>query len=302
MMKLKPDYIKEKMKSKIGLAIPCFNNLDVIKKSLPAVYSDKFLVVLFDDGSTDGTKEWVQANYPNIEILSGDGENWWTGSLAKAIDFCLANECDYVVSINADVLISPKIVQRLIEVSIDNGNAIVASMVVDIDNPDTILWSGSKFKKIHKLVPIYSPRYIVKAGNKVNKLSDLPFEVDEVHGRGVLIPRSAFEILGNYDGYTFPHYGGDNDFSFRAKRHGIKMLVDPLSIARVHIGNTSLNLSEHSSFWRRLGSIKNYLFVRKNGEAVFVWWKLYRKHLPPLYFLQSYIFILILNVYRRLGN
>ena len=288
------------MKSKIGIAMPCFNNLDVIKNSLPAVYSNKFIVVLFDDGSTDGTTDWVKANYPNIEILSGDGENWWTGSLEKAVDFCLTNECDYVVSINADVLISPKIVQQLIDVSRCNSDSIVASLVVDIDNPEKILWSGSQFKKIHKLLPIYASRYIVKAGNKKTELSDLPYEVDEVHGRGVVIPRSAFETLGNYDGHTFPHYGGDNDFSFRAKRHGIKMLVDPLSVARVYTGNTSLNLREHSSFWGRLVSIKNYLFARKHGEAVFVWWKLYRRYLPLKFFLQSYIFILILNIYRRL--
>jgi len=56
---------KEKMKAKIGTAMPCFNNLDVIKKSLPAVYSDECYVVMFDDGSSDGTKKWIRENYGN---------------------------------------------------------------------------------------------------------------------------------------------------------------------------------------------------------------------------------------------
>ena len=287
---------------KVGIVIPCFNNLDVIKKSLPSLYSDDFMVVLFDDGSTDGTKEWVEENYTNVNILSGDGTNWWTGSLRKGIDFCLAEDCAYIISVNADVLISPEIVRRLVDVSKSNLDSIVASLVVDIDDPQRIVWSGSKFGKIHRLVPILSSRYCVKAGNSVDKVPNEPYEVDEVHGRGVVIPRSVIEKLGNYDSKTFPHYGGDNDFSFRAKHNDITMLVDPTCIAKVHSDNTSINFKEYQSFWHKLVTIKNYLFVRKNGEAAFVWWKLYRKHLSPLYVLQSYLFILILNIYRRLGN
>ena len=290
------------MKAKIGIAMPCFNNLDVIKKSLPAVYSDEFYVVVFDDGSSDGTKKWIRENYANISLLSGDGSNWWTGALAKAIEDCLAEGCDYIVSVNADVLISPEIVHRLVDVSKSNLNSIVASLVVDIDDPQTVVWSGSKFGKIHRLVPILSSRYCVKAGNALDKVPDEPYEVDEVHGRGVVIPRSAIEKIGNYDSKKFPHYGGDNDFSFRAKYNDITMFVDPTCIAKVHSDNTSIDFKEYQSFWHKLVSIKNYLFFRKNGEAVFVWWKLYSRHLPPMYFIQSYIFILVLNIYRRLGK
>jgi GT2 family glycosyltransferase len=288
------------MKSKIGIAMPCFNNLIVVKKSLPAVYSDDFLIVLFDDGSEDGTKEWVLNNFPNVRVLTGSGENWWGGSLKKAIDVCMAEGCDYIVSLNADVIISPEIVLRLTDVSKSNSNAIVASLVVDVNNPEQILWSGSVFGKIHKFIPIYSSRYLVKAGNTVDKLAKVPYEVDEVHGRGVIIPNNVLKKIGNYDSTTFPQYGGDTDFSFRAKSNNIKMLVDPLCIAKVFVENTSLNKREILSFRKKLFSIKQYLFVRKNGEALYVWWRLYRKHLPLRYLLQSFIFVILLNVYRKI--
>ena len=288
------------MRRKIGLAIPCFNNLDVLQQSLPTVYSDEFLVVLFDDGSSDGTQEWVKANYPAAVVLRGDGEHWWTGSLEKAISYCLARGCDYIVSINADVLISPTTVHQLLEVSRAHENAIVASLVVDINNPEEILWAGSFFKRVHALVPIYSHQYVMKAGNSIKKLPSSPYLVDEVHGRGVLLPRTALEVVGNYDGERFPHYGGDNDFSFRAKRCGVKMLVDPESIASVYTDNTSLGVKSNSSLWGRFKSLRNYLFVRKNGEALYVWWSLYQRYLPVQYFFQSFVFIIALNIYRRM--
>jgi len=288
------------MNKKIGVAIPCFNNIDVLRYSIPSIYSDDFFIVLFDDGSSDGTGNWIRENFPKICYIRGEGDNWWTGSLAKAIDCCMTNNCEYIVSLNADVLITPDIVYELVKFSESNNNSIVASLVVDIKNPKKILWSGSKFGRIHKWLPVYSSRYFVKPSLSVDYVPDRAYEVDEVHGRGVLIPSSVIAKIGNYDFRTFPHYGGDTDFSFRAKENGIRMFVDPLCLAKVFAENTSLNKKEKISFFGKLISIKNYLFKRKNGEAVFVWWKLYKKHLPLPYFFQSYLFVIILNIYRKL--
>jgi GT2 family glycosyltransferase len=289
-------------KNSICVVVPCHNNLDVLKHSIPLVYSDDFLIVLFDDGSTDGTKEWVKNTFPNIHILQGDGSNWWTGSLAKAIDYCMVSQCNYIVSLNADVLITPEIVNKLIKCSKDNNDSIVASLVVDANNPEKVAWSGSRFERIHKLLPVYSSRYFVKAGFSVNDVSHKAYEVDEVHGRGVLIPISTIKKIGNYDFKAFPHYGGDTDFSFRAKKLGIKMLVDPSCLAKVFVEHTSLNIKKSTFSFKKIISIKNYLFKRKNGEAIFVWWKLCKRHLPLRYFFQSYLFIIILNIYRKLTN
>jgi GT2 family glycosyltransferase len=293
---------EEKMNPKIAIAVPCHNNLDVLKYSIPSVYSDNFYIVLFDDGSTDGTEKWLKENFPGIHYLQGDGSNWWTGSLAKAINYCMINQCNYIVSLNADVLITPDIVNKLIKCSKDNDDSIIASLVVDINNPEKVAWSGSRFERIHKLLPVYSSRYIAKSGTLIGNTPKTAYEVDEVHGRGVLIPSDIIRRIGNYDFKIFPHYGGDTDFSFRAKKIGVKMLVEPLCLAKVFAENTSLNKKEKVSFFGKLISIKNYLFERKNGEAIFVWWKLYRRHLPLPYFFQSYLFVIILNIYRRLTN
>jgi GT2 family glycosyltransferase len=287
---------------KIGIAIPCHNNLDVIVESLPSIYDDNYFIVVFDDGSTDGTEEWIHKNFPEVHCLRGNGQNWWTGSIAKAIDLCLKNNCEYVVSLNADVIINPSIVSKLLETSKKNNDSIVASLVVDLNNKDNILWSGSFFQKIHKFIPIYTSKYFVKSGTKVKDISSKEYEVDEVHGRGVLLPRQAIEKIGNYDFKNFPQYGGDTDFSFRAKKNGIAMLVEPSCIAKVFVDNTSLNKKQKLTLIKKIKSIKNYLFDRKNGEALYVWWNLYRKHLPLRYFIQSYIFVILLNLYRKITN
>ena len=269
---------------KVGVVIPCFNNLDVLKKSIPSIYSDDFIIVVFDDNSSDGTSKWLKKYYPKIIQIKGNGNNWWTGSLAKGIQYCIDNNCKYIMSVNADVLVSPELIFRLIETSKTYNNSVIASLVVEVDNPNIILWGGSYFKKIHKLIPIYSPRYIVKAGNDIKSISSEIYETDEVHGRGVLIPSIVIKNIGNYDYNNFPHYGGDNDFSFRLKNNNIKMYVDPSCVARAFADNTSLNIREKMSLSKKIIGIYRYLFIRKNGEALFVWFKLYKKHLSFKYF------------------
>jgi GT2 family glycosyltransferase len=290
----------EKVNKKIFVVIPCFNNLDVLKESIPSIYSDLFSIVIFNDGSTDGTETWIKKNYPKIHTINGDGSNWWTGSLKKGIDYCIEKQADYIVSLNADVLITPDVIKKLINCSQNNSDAIIASLVVDINNPLSVLWTGSKFCKIHKYIPIYSSRYILKAGKSISESNSNPYLVDEVHGRGVLIPAKVFKRIGNYDSNTFQHYGGDTDFSFSAKQACIKMLVDPSCIAKVFVENTSINKNENGSITKKIISIKNYLIDRKSGEALKVWWNLYKRHLPYRYFLQSFLFVILLNIYRRL--
>ena len=61
--------------SDISVVIPSYNNLDYLKlihSSVRAI-SDKVELILYDDGSTDGTKEWLTSlNEPNTitHILS----------------------------------------------------------------------------------------------------------------------------------------------------------------------------------------------------------------------------------------
>lgn len=65
----------------IAILIPVHNGLQFTKKCLHSIYVDlrnnvddpgKFMVIVIDDGSTDHSKEWITANYPETLILEGD--------------------------------------------------------------------------------------------------------------------------------------------------------------------------------------------------------------------------------------
>ena len=65
-----------KLKSVIGrfLKSPVYGEVD-------------YLIV--DDGSNDGTQQIVKETYPEVEILSGDGNLWWTGAMHLGVEYIL---------------------------------------------------------------------------------------------------------------------------------------------------------------------------------------------------------------------
>lgn len=285
--------------AKLGIAIACHNNLDVLKQTLDSVYSIDFTIVVFDDGSTDGTYQYITKNFPFVIYLNGDGTNWWTGSIAKAISECFRMGCEYVISLNADVILSSSDAIKLVKYANNLPNSIIAALVVKSDNTNLIAWGGSKFDKLHKFLPIYSSRYIHKSGTDVSSLNNVPYNTDELHGRGVLISKSVYELIGNYDYKKFPHYGADTEYSFRAKKNAVKLWILPSIKAKLFVENSGM-ISNDKNLISKINNTFKYLFKRKNGEALRIWWLLLKRYVPFYAVIPSYIFIISLNIYRKL--
>ena len=49
------------------------NHLKALNTQFPAS------VILVDDGSTDGTSDFVALHYPEVRVVRGDGNLWWGG-------------------------------------------------------------------------------------------------------------------------------------------------------------------------------------------------------------------------------
>ena len=80
----------------IAILLPVFNNLDFTRSTLEelgglrdGVDGANFNIVLIDDGSTDGTSEWVQQNHPEVILLHGDGNLWWSGAINMGAQYAI---------------------------------------------------------------------------------------------------------------------------------------------------------------------------------------------------------------------
>ncbi|MCD6496780.1 MAG: glycosyltransferase family 2 protein [Deltaproteobacteria bacterium] len=285
---------------RLGVAIAAFNSADVIRGCLQPLRGLDADVVLFDDGSSDGTAEIARQVRPDIVILHGDGNQWWTGGTNAAIEECLKRGADYVLLLNPDVRIDRRGVEQLVEYAQGTVLTVVAAMVVDDRDTDRIAWAGSRFGRVVPGLPVYASRFVAKSGTLVSDLPETPYEVDDAHGRGVLVPRTVIEAIGLPDATRFPHYGADIDYFFRARKAGAKIVVYPGVRARLLVDHTGLRAPDSRTVKGRVVNIWNYLFARKHGDAVRMWWRLYWAHLKPHQAVASYAFVLAVNVFRKM--
>lgn len=219
------------MKS-IAVLIPVHNRIETTKQGLVSLqksleyYKENgkrqllVQIIVVDDGSTDGTSQWISSNYKDIELLRGNGDLWWTGAINRGADYAIITlKSDYLLLWNDDVHPDQEyflIVENLIE----NGhcnNTVIGSKIVFANSPEKI-WSAGGFFN----------RFTGNFGmNSKNGITGQPFiECDWQPGMGTLIPVKSITSLGiKWDEKRFPHYHGDSDFTLRCRSKGMKIVT-----------------------------------------------------------------------------
>lgn len=283
---------------KIGVAIAAFNRKKLLLECLHFLMKssgvNNLFVAVLDDGSNDGSFEALLETFPGrVAVARGDGNFWWTGGTNVAVAMCLGAQCDYVLLLNPDVVVTTAQIDGLVERSIREDIPIIAPVVVSVHDSECVVWAGSRWAPIHPLLPfIWVSRYLVRQGVSTRDLPDAYYATSEVHGRAVLVRSDVFRRVGMHDQVRLPHYGADTEFSFRCGMAGVKMAIDPHVRVMLHDDNSGMrDMKSFRAYWA-------YLTRRKNGEALRVWWQVLTRSLPWYQAIPTYCFILSLNTFR----
>jgi len=239
----------------IYVLIPVFNRLKLTQSCIESINNHAIdidlKIILVDDGSSDGTTEWVQSNYPKVTILQGTGSLYWGGAIHYGVEYILknCNSHDYILLVNNDVLLAENTISELVNFcEQQNRKAVVGSISIDSNN-GRVIKSGTKVKSwlLNRTSHIY-------LGQKIKDVHNLEgVEVDFLTGRCLLHPVEAFLKAGNYDSNSFRHYGADDEYSMRVKRFGFKTFVCTTAIVSMqktssnHLGFFATFFSIHSS-------------------------------------------------------
>lgn len=182
-------------------------------------------VIVVDDGSVDGTGKAVTEEFPEVVLLSGDGNLWWSGANNKGVRYALDHNSDYVLTLNNDVEFKRDFLIHLLKTARSYTNVIACAVICDLKDRNKII-SGGRFAKGF-LGYDYSAHL---KGEDVTKLPPLDYESDIESGYAMLIPVQFFQEVGFFDSDKFPQNMGDMDFVLRAKKKGVKVLINPKSI------------------------------------------------------------------------
>lgn len=229
---------------------------------------ERYYVVVIDDGSSDGTAEAIQTFYPEVIILPGNGDLWWTGAIAQGMEYAYEQGAKYFIWLNDDCLPDPGTLPQLVEFLKNHPSTIVApTCYTQQDNLILKKENGAKGQKAYAADP----------GEII--------EVDSMSGWCVGIPSEVFCQIGSPDAKKFPHYCGDDMYILKATRAGFKAYLNG-DLKVLLFGLVHENISFKKYFKPDMTIAKSFqaLFMNKKSP--------YRLSTKLFYFTERYGFLI----------
>jgi GT2 family glycosyltransferase len=261
---------------RFAILIPIYNRLPVTRQGLKALSEAleayktggngtcNLEIVVIDDGSTDGSSAWIAENYPDVHLLKGDGNLWWSGAINRGAKYAVEQlHSDVLLLWNDDIAPDPDYFLKVESVFQNNdlSGTVIGSKILGTNGT---IWSiGGHFDKWGKYGMYRDP----------GQQSTGFFECDWLPGMGTFVPASALSVKGIWwDEKDFPQYHGDSDFTLRCKEQGLK-IATCLDLV-IHNASDNSGAGGHknlAALWWGLSSIRsNYNFKKR--------WVFYKRH------------------------
>ena len=220
----------------------------------------RFTVVVADNGSADGSAEFLREHFPGVTLIAFDSNLGFTGGYNKAI--AQLDGFDGVLLLNSDIEVPPGWLEPLaafMEANPDCG--ICAPKLHALQDKDRFEYAGAAGGFIDRYgFPFCRGRVLKWTERDSGQFGDSPADVFWATGACMLVRTAVWKALGGLDGRFFAHME-EIDFCWRAQLEGWRVCVVPQSVV-YHLGGGTL--APHSPGKLKLNYRNNLLMLRNN--------------------------------------
>ena len=239
--------------NKVTVVVPNWNGIEYLRKCLDSLRGQDygFDLVVVDNGSTDGSMQMVETEYPEACIIS----------FLENTGFCHAcnagmkkAESPYVILLNNDTEVLPGFVENLVRaIETDENIFSVSSQMLQIQDNDRIDDAGDRYT-------VFGWAY-ARGKDKPAEQYNKPCDVFAACGGASIYRKSVLEKIGYLDENHFA-YMEDIDLGYRARIYGYRNVYEP-SAKVIHAGSASSG-SRYNEFKTKLAAGNNAYMIFKN--------------------------------------
>jgi len=243
------------MRIKLSVVIPNWNGKRLLEKNLPAVLKacqewakTGWEIIVVDDASTDDSLAFLKENYPQVKVVVHQKNQRFAAACNSGVKSARG---EVVVLLNNDVSPEPSFLKPLIRHFKDPEVFAVGCKERDTKDKEIVL-SGRGIMKFRRGLAVH---WRAKDQNKKT--------TSWVAAGSGAYDREKWLEIGGMDTLFRPAYEEDRDISYRALKHGWKILFEPKSI--VNHRHETTNIRAFGTRKVKIISFKNqFLFVWKN--------------------------------------
>ena len=260
---------------RVTVIIVSWNGLSLLQRFLPSVAATTWPnleIVLADNGSTDGSAEWVRAAYPNIRIEAMGTNLGYCGGNNEAIR---RTEGSYVVLLNNDVEVDPGWLAPLVaRAEADPAIGALQPKLHGINDPGCFEYAGAAGGHLDVLGYPFARGRLFDTTEADHGQYDEPADIFWASGAALFLRRAALDRVGLLDEH-FEFHMEEIDLCWRLLRDHWRVVYEPGSTVR-HVGGGSLDRANPRKTYY---NFRNSLLMLYKNLSAGDWYRVFAQRL-----------------------
>lgn len=250
------------MRPGVAIIIVNWNSYDMTSQCLVSLRSldyPDFKTIVVDNGSTDGSADRLETDFPEIILLRNKENRGFTGGNNSGIVYAIENDFEYLMLLNNDTVITPPFLGCLIN-SIDTTPSIGAIQPKIMYNYDrSVIWNAGT--ALNRFLFTFKT---IGENEKDQGLYDKAGEIPWITGCCFLVRTDIIRQIGPLDDKFFIYYE-DVDWSLKIRGRSHKLWYEPKAVIYHEAGMSDANRIDHNegkmSPFSHYMNVRNHLYV-----------------------------------------
>jgi GT2 family glycosyltransferase len=277
------------MKTRTAIIILNWNSREMTAeciRSILAMDAMDYEIMVVDNGSRDGSVDYLQNEFPKITLLPQENNLGFAAGCNVGIRRALGEKFDFILLINNDTVVDRAFLSMLLkEAGSFQEAAILSPKIYFYDMPGRFWWAGGIFS-----LWVGIPQHVGRKQTDVGQY-DSPRPIDWATGCAALIRCDTLRCVGLFDEKLFGN-GEDLDLSLRLRQAGYQIRFVPgAKIWHKEGVDYRKNAGEHV---RKFTGTRNLLWTMHQYARTLQWISFL-----PNFIVRHALFYILLSIWRK---